>query len=218
MKKQWLAVMLVLGLVLNFSTSVMAHSGGGGDGGTGAEMNTPQSTGSSESKIPPPIYSSLPLFPGQDTDFIMGDGPDTTSVDRTEITILSEEDIGQATAEIIAQLSQDPNVQWVVITAAGIFIGYATAGAGLPVYAQAVAGGTFSAAVNYASSEGEANQASSTAYSGVKDVVIGFIPIPPPAQAAVSWFVDKVKEILPEFPSHRKSSNSSGGYGRTFSN
>jgi len=217
MKKQWLVIMLILGLVLSFSTSVMAHGGGGGDGGTGADRNPAQSTSDSESNAPPSIFSPLPLFPGQDNVFVMGDGPDTTSVERTEIAIVSEDDIGQYVADLVAQLSQDPNVQWITITATGIFIGYATAGYGLPVYAQAIAGGTFSAAANYATSDGKANRTSSTVYSGVKDVAIGFIPIPPPAQAAASWGVDKVKDILPEAPSHRGSSNSSGGWGNTYS-
>ena len=168
-----------------------------------------------DTNSPPSIFAPLPLPPAQDEVFVMGDGPDTASVDPTEITILSEDDIGLATAIIIAELIKDPNVQWVAITAGGIVVGYATAGAS--VYVQALAAGSYAATTNYVTSEGKSNQNSSTLYSGAKDTAIGLTPLPPVVQAAISITVDKTVEVLSQAPGLNNSSTRPGGWVNTFS-
>ncbi len=210
MKKLWFYILVNIFFIISLTASAMAYGGGGDDVTTSVDTT---------SNMAPSYFAPITLSPPvKDNVFVM-DPPtqDTSSVDPTEITILSEDGIGYATAVLIAEVMKDPNVQWVAITAGGILVGYATAGAGLPVYAQAVAAGTFAAATTYATRSGQPGQAASTAYSGVKDLAVGFIPVPPPVQAGFSIAIDKTIDLVSQAPGLNSSGHGSGGYAQTYS-
>ena len=209
MKKKWMIILVSLSLVIGLCASAMAYGGGGGDDKPQAETET---------KAPPPFFVPINLSPPElDTTFVMGPPPETSSVGPTQITILSNEDLGEGMAEIIGILIQDPSVQWITITAGGIFVGYASAGAGLPVYMQAVAAGTYAAATTYATRSGQPDQTGSTTYSGVKDLAVGFIPVPPPAQAGISLAIDEAVDLASQAPGLQNPGHGPGGYAPTYS-
>ena len=215
MKKLFGSLLVCLAIITGYSTVSFSYGGGGGDGG-GDGMEDLVGTTLPQPAEPPPGFLPIPLGPVEaDTTYVTEEPFDTRSVAATEITILVDEPL---TPEEIAAILQDPHVQWVAITAGGILIGYATAGMGLPVYGQALAGGAFSAATSYATSDGKV---SSTIYGGIKDTAIGFIPVPPPAQAAISAGVDVIAEDIRRnvayAPAFRKRSTRAGGYSHTYS-
>ena len=201
---------MTLVIVFGLASGAMAYGGNGG--GNAA------STSSSGTNDPPDGFVPINLDPlPMDQTLVTEDLTDTSSVEQTEITILNEDDIGQDVIDnmgaILVDLMNDPNVQWIAITTGGIIIGYATAGAGLPVYAQAIAAGTWAATTTYYTKNGDPG---STAYSGGKDFVVGFVPVPPPAQAAISWGTDKTGEIVSQAPSLNSRGTGSGGYTQTY--
>lgn len=172
MGKKWLCILVSLFFVIGLSSSALACGGGGG--------GDPLGSSPSEADTPPSNFEPIVL----DDTYVM-DPPETTSVDPTPETVLDEDDLGltsEAMANLLAEIADDPNVKFVAVVTGGIIVGYATAGLGLPTYAQGLASGTFTV------------WAGGSATSGVKDFFISYIRVPPPVQSGISIAVDQTAE------------------------
>ena len=166
--------------------------GGGGGGGEGEGEGDPTSgMGPSTSG-----GSNVPAgFTPVDMTFVPPAPPsDLTSVGETSVTggprQLSEEERQELSAAF----------EFIMVTSGGIIIGYATAGAGWTVLGQAAAGGTWSGTTTYALSDDD-NAGEQAAGAGIQDFAVGFVPVPPPAQSALSLIITKIRECLPSLPS-----------------
>ena len=175
---------------------VFAYGGGGGGGGADditamVPTKPPQTSTIPAGFIPIPL-DSIPT----DTVFVDPENPDTKSAAQTEITIVSQDElggdvlnIGDDAAALVDDLLRNPDVQTVVIIGGGIAIGFGTGGSSAMV--QVMAGGSWSAATSYVQSKGSGSAA---AYSGTKDAVIALIPVDPVSQAGISMVVDEFVE------------------------
>lgn len=202
MKKTGVAILAVIFSMTLCVVSAMAY--GGGDGGGGDELQDTR-----ESNNPPPAYQPVdPSTLGVGDVFVSVQPDDTTSVEPTEPVVLEDESV----YDLTVALAHCPAVKFVIVTGGGILVGYATAGTSIVV--QALAAGGYSMAMTHIDNTGKpANEQSSRVYSGVKDTAIAFIPVPPPAQAAISVGVDKTIEAITEPPAIKNPSPTPGGVG-----
>jgi hypothetical protein len=160
--------------------------GGGGGGGSGdgsvgtdpfAGMGPSTSGGSTAPEGFTPIVMDLPS---------PAPPPELSSVGETPVTggprQLSDEELQRL------QAVHD----FILITTGGIVLGYATAGAGWSVLGQAAASGSYAGITTHLTSDG--NSGDETTRATIQDFAIGFIPVPPPAQAAISFVLTKNRE------------------------
>lgn len=193
-------VTVVLGLVVALllaAPSVFAYGGGGGGGGGTDDITSLVPTKPPQSSTAPAGFIPIPLD-SIPTDIVFVD-PEVSgagSAPRTEITIVSQDelggdvlDIGDDAAALVDDVLRNPNVHTVVIIGGGIAIGFATGGASATV--QVIAGGSWSAATAYVQSKGSGSAAT---YSGTKDAMIAMVPVDPVTQAGISMVVDELVE------------------------
>jgi hypothetical protein len=116
--------------------------------------------------------------------------PDIPSVGATPVTNetreLSPEELQQLQAAF----------DFILITTGGIVLGYSTAAAGWTILGQAAASGTYSGVTTYLTSD--ENVGDQTTRAAIQDFAVGLIPVPPPAQAAISIGINKIREQIPE--------------------
>ncbi len=181
--------------------------GGGGSGsgdGSGADANMTD-LANGETSNPPVGFTPLPL----DENYITELSPEqTASTDRTAITgepeTLSPEELQQLQAAF----------DFIMITTGGIILGYSTAAAGWTVLGQATASGAYAGLTTYATSDDD-KAAGNTTKATIQDFIIGFIPVNPIGQAAISQGVNKLREVLPE-PSFNRDRASLATLQRSF--
>ena len=210
---------IISAIILSFTISflVPAHfayaygGGGGGGGGAGGagDLTTTRDRGDKDNS--PDGY--VPIDPSTlgVSDLVVEQSIDTSSVARTEPLVLT----GESVYDLANALAHCEGIRFAVVVSGGILVGYATGGCS--IYIQAAASGGYSMAVTHIDNTGKpANEQSSSIYSGVKDTAIAFIPVPPPAQAAISIGVDKGIEVIQELPSIKNPSTGPGGFTNTF--
>ena len=186
--RQWLYGTLALLFLMTLSgPPVYGYGGGsGGEGGTSTSMTD---LAGGEGSTPPAGFTPVAL--DQEYDFDLSPAQ-TTSTGPTAVTgepeTLSPEELQQLQAAF----------DFILITSGGIVLGYSVAAAGWSVLGQAAAGGFYSGATTYFTSDENAGEQAVAA--GLQDVAIGvvFSKLPPPAQAAISQGVTKIREQLPD--------------------
>jgi len=177
-------------------TGLPAYGYGGGGGGGEGEGDPTSGMGPSTSggSIVPAGFTPI------DIDFVSpAPPPELSSVGPTRITNetreLSEEERQQLAAAFNTLLA---GTTVVVVMSGGVAIGYYTAAAGWTTFGQAAAGATYSGVTTYILSDEDAGE--QAAIATIQDFAVGFIPVPPPAQAAISYGITKVREQIPARP------------------
>ncbi len=181
MRKIVCSTITILMLITLFALPAFGY-GGGGDGDNLGSSATDLGSGNQ----PPAGFSSIPF----DNTLVTEQPHDTTSTDRTAITgepeTLSPEELQQLQAAF----------DFIMITTGGVILGYSTAAAGWSVLGQAAASGAYAGLTTYATSDDKV--ADNTTKAALQDFIIGFIPVSPIGQAAISQAVTKLREVLPE--------------------
>jgi hypothetical protein len=115
--------------------------------------------------------------------------PEFSSVGATPVTNETRE----LSPEELERLQAAFDVILVVtVTGGGIVLGYSTAAAGWSVLGQASASGAYAGVTTLITSGGEDTDEAATAT--LQDFMIGFIPVSPPTQAAISYLLTKNRE------------------------
>ncbi|MBC2737392.1 MAG: hypothetical protein HF981_23715 [Desulfobacteraceae bacterium] len=161
------------------------YGGGPGDGGDPLSNMGPSTSGGS---IVPAGFTPI------DMEFVSPAPPsELSSVGETPVTggprQLSEEELQELSAAF----------EFIMVTAGGIIIGYATGGAGWTVLGQAAAGGAWSGTTSYVLSDDD-NPGEQAVDAAFQDFAVGFVPVPPPAQAAISYGITQIREQIPARP------------------
>jgi hypothetical protein len=171
-------------------TGLPAYGYGGGGGGGEGEGDPTSGMGPSTSggSIVPAGFTPI------DMTFVPpAPPPELSSVGETPVTggprQLSEEELQQLSAAF----------EFIMVTTGGIVIGYATGGAGWSVLGQAAAGGAWSGTTSYVLSDDD-NAGEQAAGAAIQDFAVGFVPVPPPAQAAISYGITQIREQIPARP------------------
>lgn len=210
MKRLIVIMILAVAMIVCPASSAMAY-GNGGDGG-GDES-------SSEDSSPPdgltPIDMSGWDTPRDEDYDTRNDELSSVGATRTTQGPRRWEDMSPAEQQVLIAISQmeEAAIQEAVVTGGGILIGYATGG--FSVYVQVAAAGTWAGTTTFVVNVVKDEQSSVT-YSVTKDALIGFIPVSPPAQAAISKGVDKVKDLVMQAPSIQHPSPGPGGFAQTY--
>jgi len=179
-------------LLMTFSGPAAFGYGGGG-GGAGGDSDSGSGTsmtdfGGSSGNTSPEGFTPI------DMELVSPAPPsDLSSVGETPVTggprQLSEEELQELSAAF----------EFIMVTAGGIIIGYATGGAGWTVLGQAAAGGAWSGTTSYVLND-EDNPGEQAVDAAFQDFAVGFVPVPPPAQAAISYGITQIREQVPARP------------------
>lgn len=188
---------VALFLLLTFSGIPAFGYGGDGGGGDGDNLSS-GSTDLGNGNQAPAGFTSLPI----DDQYVSDLSPQqTSSTERTAVTgetrTLSPEELQQLQAAF----------DFILITTGGVIIGYCTAGAGWTVLGQATASGTYAGLTTYATSDDKTGE--QTTKAAIQDFAVGFIPVNPVGQAAISQGITKIREQLPDKFNHEGASLSS---------
>ena len=183
MRKFLCGVMTFFLLMTLTGLPAYGYGGGDGGGGGGGDLGTSM-TDFGNQNAPPEGFT--PIVIGQPSP---APDPEFSSVGATPVTNETRE----LSPEELERLQAAFDVIVVVtVTGGGIVLGYSTAAAGWSVLGQAAASGAYAGVTTFITSGGEATDESVRA--ALQDFMVGFIPVPPPAQAGISYLLTKNRE------------------------